>query len=216
MSDEEKSKGWWSTVPGLITSLAAAITAVAGLVVAIKQTGWFAPQTSPSTMTQLTTPTATPTPTPTPTVTPTPQRGAATPVGDSPRPPPSGSSTAATSASYTVELPRLRDYTLGEATFTLLKAEMSPQTTEQDVLQIRVRMMNHGRFSTNFWDDSFRLIVNGVPTAPASGLNELVQADAAKDGDVKFAVPHGTAAVRLKIRYADASTEIPIALGVTH
>lgn len=196
MSDEGKSKSWWSTVPGAITSLTAVITALAGLLVAIKQTGWF----SPSTMTQSTTTT----------MTPPPQRGAATPVADSPPSTPNGAPTAANSATYTVELPQLREYTLGDATFTLLKAEVSPQTTEQDVLQMRVRMMNHGRFPSNFWDNSFRLIVNGVPMAPESGLNELVEVDAAKEGDVKFAVPRGTVAGRLKIRYGDTSTEIPL------
>ena len=185
MSDEGKSKSWWSTLPGAITSVTAVITALTGLVIAIKQTGWF----SPSATTQTTT-----------TMTPPPQRDAATPKADSPPSTLNDAPTAATRATYTVELPQLRDYTLGDATFTLLKAEVSPQTTEQDVLRMRIRMMNHGRFGTNFWDNSFRLIVNGVPMAPESGLNEVVAADAAKEGDVKFAVPHGTVTGRLKIR----------------
>jgi hypothetical protein len=44
------------------------------------------------------------------------------------------------------------------------------------------RMMNHDRFDANFWDQSFRLIVNGVPMAPESGLNELVSAESTQEG----------------------------------
>jgi hypothetical protein len=72
--------------------------------------------------------------------------------------------------------------------------------------------MNHDKFDENFWDRSFRLIVNGVPMAPGSDLNEVVHAQSAKEGDVIFVLPHGTAGGNLKITYADDSTEIPLAL----
>jgi hypothetical protein len=45
MSDAEKSRGWWQTLPGIITGLTAIVTALAGLVVAIQQTGWFGART---------------------------------------------------------------------------------------------------------------------------------------------------------------------------
>ena len=41
MSDEEKRKSWWHTLPGILTGVTAIISAVAGLLVAINQTGWF-------------------------------------------------------------------------------------------------------------------------------------------------------------------------------
>ena len=100
---------------------------------------------------------------------------------------------------YSVGLPAMRDYRLGTATFTLLKAEVSPQTTEKNALQIRLRMLNDNRFDANFWDRSFRLIVNGVPMAPESNLNEVVPAQSAKEGDVIFVVPRGTTGGNLKI-----------------
>lgn len=200
MSDGEKSKSWWHTLPGVITSLTAAITALAGLIVAIDQTGWFGSE-PPSAVTAPTT------------LTPTAPVSVAAPVAPARDPSPATSSAAAARPAYAVELPAMRDYRLGAATFTLLNAEVSPRTTEKDALRVRLRMTNHDRFDANFWDQSFRLIVNGVPMAPESGLNELVRAESAEEGDVLFVMPQGTFAVTLRITHADESTEIPLALG---
>lgn len=41
MGDEPKSKGWWQTLPGILTAIAAIITAVTGLIVALHQAGIF-------------------------------------------------------------------------------------------------------------------------------------------------------------------------------
>ena len=48
MPDDEKPKSWWHTVPGIITTLTATVTALTGLVVAINQTGWLGPPTPPA------------------------------------------------------------------------------------------------------------------------------------------------------------------------
>ena len=118
--------------------------------------------------------------------------------------------------SYSVALPAMRDYTLGpntsNATFTLLRADVSSRTIEKAGLRIRLRMMNRTRYDTNFWDSSFRLIVDGVPMAPEGGLNELVPGESAKEGDVLFAISRGTAGAKLKITFNDDSTEIPLDL----
>jgi len=134
MSDEEKSKSWWTTLPGVITSLTATVTAVAGLVAAITQTGWFRPQTPPA----MTKPASSP---------PSAQPSAAAPALPTQDPPPAASSTSRAKPTSSVGLPAMRDYKLGTATFTLLKAELSAQTAEKDALQIRLRMMNHDRFA---------------------------------------------------------------------
>jgi hypothetical protein len=197
MSGTENPKSWWTTLPGVITSITAAVTALAGLVVAIKQTGWFDSDPPARTAAPASS-----------TVTASRQDAAAPTAVAPPLAAPSP-----TKSAYPVGLPELRDYKVGAATFTLLKAQMSRQTTEKDALQIRVRMMNHGRYDANFWDRWFRLIVNEVPMAPESGLNEIVPAESAKEGDVIFVVPHGTARSRLKISVGSDSTEIPLALG---
>jgi hypothetical protein len=45
--DSERT-GWWSTVPGIITAIAALITAITGLVIALNQTGIFQATLTPS------------------------------------------------------------------------------------------------------------------------------------------------------------------------
>lgn len=198
MSDDDKSKSWWYTLPGVITSITAAVTALAGLIIAIKQTGWFEQQTPAITTRSTSTPTTLPSAAP------------LVPVQDSH---PVTSPTSPARPTYAVELPALRDYRLGSATFTLLKAEVSPRTTETDGLQIRLRLMNHGRYDVAFSVRWFRLIVDGVPTAPEGELYDIVPAESAKEDDLIFVVPHGTTGAILKISYVDDSTEIPLALG---
>jgi len=55
-------------------------------------------------------------------------------------------------------------------------------------------------------------VVDGVPRAPESHLNELVAGESAKDGEVLFVIPPGTTAARLRIRMGDARTEVPLDL----
>src|SRR5262245_35744880 len=207
MTDAENPKSWWQTLPGIITGLTAIVTALAGLVVAIQQTGWLGPglQTPPSRP---------------PTTTQAPS-ASAPPAASAPAsapPAPASASRAASApapaarAPVPVALPALREYKFPGATITLLKSEVVPRTTESDELRFRLRMMNHDRFDTNFWDQSFRLILDGVPRAPESGLNELVAGESAKDGDVFFVIPRGTTAVQLRIGIGDKHTEIPLDL----
>jgi hypothetical protein len=192
MSDEGESPRWWQTVPGILAAVAAIVTALTGLIVAINQTGWFARPDPPAATKASTT---------------------TTPPG--PSSPPAASTSAASPSGpprHSVALPALRDYKLGTATFTLLRAEVSSKTTEKNALQVRVRMLNRDRYDANFKDSWFRLIVDGVPMAPESDLNELVAAQSAKDGEVLFVVPRETTSARLKIAYGDDSTEIPLSL----
>jgi hypothetical protein len=208
MSDEDKAKAWWQTLPGIIAGITAMVTALAGLVVAVKQTGWFdAPRPRTVAAPSPTAPAASP---PASTA---PSRPAASPGSGDER----AAITSPTVAAGTprpLSLPAMRDYTLGasgmHATFTLLEATVAPRTAEKDALQIRVRMTNHNRYDANFWSRSFRLVVDGVPLAPDNSLNEVVASESAKDGDVIFAIPHGTARVKLVITHLDERTEIPL------
>lgn len=111
-----------------------------------------------------------------------------------------------------MKLPELREYKLDTATYTLLSATVSPQTAEKDALRIQVRMMNNNGYDANFWDRSFRLMLDDMPTAPSSDLNELVPARSAKEGAVLFVLPRGTASAKLEISYGNERTLIPLAL----
>lgn len=55
MPENEKSKDWWHTVPGILTAIAGVLTAVTGLIIALNQIGVFnqgkkeKPQSAPPT-----------------------------------------------------------------------------------------------------------------------------------------------------------------------
>jgi hypothetical protein len=198
MSDTEQSRSWWQTLPGIITGLTATVTALAGLVVAIQQTGWLKGRTPQGVSSP-------------PVV--TPAAPGSTPAIVPPQEPRAGVPTATPDrAAHAVRLPAMREYKLGASRYTLVRADVAPRSTEKDDLTIRLRMMNDGRYDQNFWDRSFRLVVDGVPMAPEGGLNELVPSRSAKEGEVLFVLPRGTASVTLTITAGDESTDVPLDL----
>ena len=46
---EEQPKSWWGTIPGVLTAIAALLTAVTGLIVALRQTSRMEAQTTKAT-----------------------------------------------------------------------------------------------------------------------------------------------------------------------
>jgi hypothetical protein len=98
----------------------------------------------------------------------------------------------------------------GDAVITILSARIEPIDLERRALKFRVRYMNAGRFPANFWSRSYRLIVDEVPRAPTNALNEVVDSNSAKDGDVVFEVPAGIKEVVLQISAGDEKSRIPV------
>jgi hypothetical protein len=203
MTEDDPKKSWWHTLPGIITGLTATITALGGLVVAINQTNWFSRPEPEATR---------------------PESEAATATGPSalaaqPEPPPAQDAPAdaavsdtATGDAATVTLPKMRSYTLGEVEFTLLDASLAPRNSESSTLTLRVRLLNNRPYPVNFWDSQFRLLVDGIPRAPNSGLNVVVAGNAADEGEVTFIVPRSATDPQLRILFADEKTDIPLPL----
>ncbi len=81
-------------------------------------------------------------------------------------------------------------------------------------MRLTVRMLNNRSYGANFWDDSFRLLVNGVPRAPDSGLNELVAGRSAKEGAIEFVFPQNARSLVLVIG-DDETARLPITLKPT-
>jgi hypothetical protein len=79
-------------------------------------------------------------------------------------------------------------------------------------LKFSVRMTNNGGYGDNFWDNSFRLLIDGVPRAPVGGLNEVVESNSAKDGEVLFILPDTVGSVELQVIHEGEKTKIPVAL----
>jgi TIR domain-containing protein len=82
-------------------------------------------------------------------------------------------------------------------------------------LTLHVRLHNGGRFDTNFWDSSFRLMVDDTPRAPVSGLDAIVAAHSAGDGDIIFDLPLDANDVTLRIIWGDATANVPLRIPPT-
>jgi hypothetical protein len=190
MAENTSSTGssWWQTLPGILTGLAAIVTAVTGLFIAFNHTssrGEPAPSTASS-------------------APPSPSASAASPAASAGASPPSGS----------VPLPALHQVKPagGNAVITILSAQIEPVDAERRSLKFGVRYMNAGRYPANFWSDSYRLIVDDVPRAPVKLLDEVVAGDTAKEGEVVFELPVSVKDVVLQISSGDEKSRLPFKL----
>jgi hypothetical protein len=190
----EKPSGppsWWQTLPGILTGIAALITAVTGLIVVFNRTGNRSEDTRPASL--------------------------SVPVGAQPGSPaesrtpgPAGGAGRAES----IALPALSRVKLGGgvADVTILSAQIEPLDVERRSLKFRVRYLNGGRYPANFWSDSYRLIVDDVPRAPTNLLNEVVPGDSAKEGEVIFELPVSAKDVVLQISSGEEKSRLPFTL----
>ena len=75
---------------------------------------------------------------------------------------------------------------------------------------MRIALENDSDGAANFWDDTFRLVVDGNVLAPNSHLNVVVDGHATSDGIVTFSVPSGTKRGVLRTTIRDTAGEIPL------
>jgi len=177
-SSENRQSGtnWWTTLPGMLTAAAAFITALTGLVALFVDA-----DSKPEIVVQ---------------------------VAD--KAPPSATP-APVSASQSANLPRYEIGGDGEvrfeqpapSTYSVLSVASEPRGTDSIGLRIRVRLLNRSNFPMNFWDAGFRLLVDGLPVASDSGLNVVVEGNAAKDADITFQAPRAAGKLALRILHAD-------------
>ena len=100
-----------------------------------------------------------------------------------------------------------------DRTYTIIKIQLDENDAAEFALVVTARMLNEGRYPANFWNDNFRLVIDGVPHAPVGSLDEVVEANAAKDGVVKFVVPKGSKTVELQVdRFGPSAPGLGIAL----
>jgi len=173
MADEKPTTSWWQTIPGIMTGLAAIITAITGLILAINHTSARSDAA----------PIASSSPTPS-SLSPTASRTSL-----------SGVALAASPSSGAVALPALHEvkFADGSATVTVLSVNVEPIDVDRRSVKFHLRYTNTSDGYANFQNRLFRLIVDDLPRAPTMGneLNELVPSGSTKDGDVRFDVPNG-------------------------
>jgi hypothetical protein len=196
MSDDRSATpSWWQTIPGMLTGLAAVITAVTGLIVAFNHTGNRSEQVPPSSSSV---------------------SGGTSPALPAASPAPSRAPGAVPAAGrpQAIALPALNRVTLagGAAVITILSAQVEPLDLDRRALKFVVRYTNAGRYPANFWSASYRLIVADVPRAPTNFLDEVVDGDSAKEGEVVFEVPMNVKDVVFQISSGDEKSRVPFKL----
>ena len=144
-------------------------------------------------------------------------RGAEIP--DSETPPPDATAMTSTGAAPTepalaIAMPRLAEAAHGHLIYALLSGAVA-STGNATTLRLRIRISNEGGYQANFWDSSFRFAVHGQVLSPTSGLNEIVDSHAIKQGVVTFDVPKGAARGSLQVVSGDVIAEIPLDLKTT-
>ena len=199
MPAERKPQKWWQTLPGVLTATAATITAVTGLVVALRQLSVFGHTAKR----------------------PPAEGHARADPAEGTKPDGAGAETGTTATSpagreqagpFPVSLKAGEEVRLGGNVYKILSARLDRYNTEKRALHFTVRMTNHGRFPANFWSSTFRLIVDGVPKAPEDLLDKVVASESADEGELEFIVPAATQSAILRLIGGDESTEIPFEL----
>lgn len=119
-----------------------------------------------------------------------------------------------TSASN-IHFPNGKEATLQEldtkVTYTVLEGRAEPYNPENQKITLTIRcFLGKGIGGMNFWESSFRLIVKDLPYAAQGGLNELVENESYKDGEVYFLIPKDARAADLKMTFLDQYTTLPL------
>ena len=117
---------------------------------------------------------------------------------------------------YQVALPNGSSVVLsnnrGEGTYQVLAATAERRTADVLTLKLSIRLTNAGPSDIGFWTDSFRLLIDKVPRAPSNWLNSSVDARSAKEADIVFEVPAAARSLELKISSGDETGSIPLVL----
>lgn len=170
---ESQSKGWWQTLPGVLTAAAAIITAVTGLLVALNQAGLF--HKSPAAQTQ----------------------NESSPAARSS--PASAPATPAGANSRQLPLPQITQVHSGDNLYQLLSVRLEPYSPDKVALHLSIRMTNKGKYPTNFWANSFRLLIDGSLQAPTTDLDNVLASNSSATGEVQFVIPAATASAGLQM-----------------
>ncbi len=98
-----------------------------------------------------------------------------------------------------------------KATYTVLEGSAERYNSAEQRIIFNIRCYNHkGGWGVNFWDDSFRLLLQDLSYAPKSSLNEVVDVDSFKDGEIYFIIPQGTRSADLKISHYGESASLQV------
>ncbi len=123
--------------------------------------------------------------------------------------------TAAARDQANIDFPEGKEVSLtilgSTATYTFLSGKSDPYNPDNQKVTFKIRCFLKGRYAMNFWESDFRLIANDLPYAAQGGLNEVVEGDSFKDGEIYFLIPKELRKADVRIQFYDQYTVIPIA-----
>ncbi|MDN3581539.1 hypothetical protein [Mucilaginibacter flavus] len=194
MPDE---KSFWTTVPGIITGIAGIVTAVTGLIVALNGAGFFSKTAAAG--------------------------KPATEIKSATEVKPDGKKNIDTSTIKNTEQAKPAQQLKAEFSMTKVKIEdheytivsstLEATTPETNSLAIKIKYKNNSNYSpATFWNEGFRLAVDGSLTAPSGDLSQLVERHAEQVGTVTFDVPNNAKSLALHILDVGKDIAIPIKL----
>jgi hypothetical protein len=203
----EKSKHWWETLGGLLTGIAALITACTGLMVALFALNRpeSASGNSMATTPRIATSNASET---------------RTRTEETQRPSDAPASSGQIQSIFVISLPEKSKYVIGPegqaARYELQSGDISPATAEANVLRIRVLFANlseNPNSRMNFESRSFQLLINGRKIFPKENFNYMVLSKRVREEEVLFQIPKGLKQATLKLGNHLDGVDIPLNLG---
>lgn len=187
-----KARSWWQSLPGMLTAMAGLLSAAAALLVALHQIGVFDGPKAAASRNEA------------------PAQASPAPASTQPAAPAAGDR----AAGYRVSLPSASSVTLplnrGVATYQVLGVQAERRGVDKLTLKVSIRLSNAGPADVGFWNDFFRLLVDGVPRAPVSWLNTSVEARSAKDAEIQFEVPVAVRTLALQIADEKNADTLPL------
>jgi len=186
---EEKS--FWTTLPGIITGLAAIVTAVTDLIVALNGAGIFRKsaagnQSSTETKTVV--------------------RKAADSL-------PGKQADQHRFVEKLKPVFSMIEVKIEDHEYKILGSSLEAITPEINLLKIKIKYKNNSNYSpATFWNEGFRLAIDGSLTAPSGDLSELVERHAELANTVTFEVPNNAKNLALHILDVGKDISIPIEL----
>jgi len=191
---EPNSKSWWSTLPGIITSIAGALTAITGLIIALNQAGCFKNHDRLETNTQK-------------------QSSDSSITRESNA---TKKENVNTNSSREINIDKKPIHLIGlhggKIRYDILSATLESYNPQNQLLSIHFRVYDESGYGQNILGSEFILFINNLPTATNSDAHVYVSPNAAAETTATFQVPLNTQNVVLKISYWDTTVSIPIAL----
>ncbi|MEO6850327.1 MAG: hypothetical protein ABI166_06840 [Mucilaginibacter sp.] len=184
-------KNFWTTLPGIITGFAGIVTAITGLIVALNGAGLFSKPAAANTAPAETKPGV--------------KKDADSLPGkkDEPQKPVENLKLV-----FAITQIKIEDHE-----YKILGSSIEAITPESNSLKIKIKYKNNSNYSpATFWNEGFRLAIDGSFTAPSGDLSELVQRHAELVGTVTFEVPNNAKDLVFHILDVGKDIAVPIKL----